>query len=86
MKLISGFFGLLYDLVIGDCWQIAAETAAILVTGIGLLRIGAIPVGDFSVTLGAAIMLAAALVIYLEARISHARRTLQALADSEADG
>jgi hypothetical protein len=78
MKLISGFFGLLYDLVIGDCWQIAAGTAAILVAGIGLLRIGAIPAVDFSVALGVAIMLVAALVIYLEGRISHARRIRQA--------
>ncbi|HKJ53897.1 MAG TPA: hypothetical protein VKB27_20565 [Gammaproteobacteria bacterium] len=83
MKLIIGFFGLLYDLVIGDCWQIAAETAAILLAGIGLLRIGAIPVADFSVALGAAIMLAAALVIYLEGRISHARKTLRAAGDSD---
>jgi len=47
-------------LVIGDCWQIVAETAAI--------------------------MLAAAVVIYLEARISHARRILRAPADTDTDG
>ncbi|MGD2171935.1 MAG: hypothetical protein PVI79_08600 [Gammaproteobacteria bacterium] len=86
MKLIIGFFGLLYDLVIGDCWQIAVETAAILVSGIGLLRIGAIPVADFSVALGAAIMLAAALVIYFEARIGHARRTRRTRAEAGTDG
>ena len=85
MKLISGFFGLLYDLVIGDCWQIAVETAAILVAGIGLLRIGAIPLVDFSVALGAVIMLAAALVIYIEARIGHARN-MRASAESDTGG
>lgn len=78
MKLITGLFGLLYDLVVGDCWQLAAETAAILLAGIGMLRLHLLPGDFFSVLLGAVLMLVAALVIYLEGRISHARLMRQA--------
>jgi len=86
MKLISGFFGLIYDLVIGDCWQLAAETAAILLAAIGLLRLHLLRADFFSVGLGAVLMLVAALVIYLEGRISHARLTRRAAASRDADG
>jgi len=85
MKLITGLFGLLYDLVIGDCWQIAAETAAILLAGIGMLRLHLLPAGSFSILLGAALMLVAAVVIYLEGRISHARLTRRADASGGMD-
>jgi hypothetical protein len=73
MNLIKDFLGLLYDLVIGDCWQIAAGAAAMLGLGIGLLKAGAVPAAFFSSALGSAIMITAALIIYLEARISYAR-------------
>jgi hypothetical protein len=73
MNLIRDFLGLLYDLVIGDCWQIAAGAAAVLLLGIGLLKAGAVPAAFFSSVLGLAIMIVAALIIYLEARINYTR-------------
>ena len=57
-------------LVIGDCWQIAAGNAVLLGAGIGLLQVNAVPTPLFSVVLGAAIMIGAALIIYFEARAS----------------
>jgi hypothetical protein len=73
MNLLKDFLGLLYDLVIGDCWQIAAGSAVVLGLGIALLKAGAVPAAFFSSALGSAIMIAAALIIYLEARINYAR-------------
>jgi len=73
MNLIKDFLGLLYDLVIGDCWQIAAGAAAVLGLGIGLLKAEAVPAAFFSSALGLVIMIVAALIIYLEARINYAR-------------
>lgn len=75
MNLIREFLGLLYDLVIGDCWQIAAGIAVVLGLGIGLLKTGVVSAAIFSSVLGSAIMIAAALILYLEARISYARLT-----------
>jgi hypothetical protein len=72
MKFLTDFLGLLYDLVVGDCWQIAAGAAIVLGLGIVSLKIGAIPASYFSSVLGPIIMLAAALIIYFEARISYA--------------
>jgi hypothetical protein len=73
MRLLTDFLGLLYDLVIGDCWQIAAGAALVLGLGIGSIRTGAIPPAYFSGVLGSIIMVAAALIIYFEARISYSR-------------
>ena len=73
MKLLRGFFGLLYDLVIGDCWQIAAGAVVLLGGGVGLLQADLISGPSFSVVLGVAIMIGAALIIYFEARTSHHR-------------
>ena len=71
MKLLTDFLGLLYDLVIGDCWQIAAGAVVLLSASIGLLQINAIPTSSFAVFLGVAIMSGAALMIYFEARASY---------------
>lgn len=71
MKLLKDFLGLLYDLVIGDCWQIAAGIVVLLGAGIGLLKINAIPASVFSVALGAALMIGSTLIIYFEARASY---------------
>lgn len=71
MKLLKGFLGLLYDLVIGDCWQIAAGAVVLLGAGVGLLQINAIPTSLFGIVLGVAIMIGAALIIYFEARTSY---------------
>ena len=71
MKLLTDFLGLLYDLVIGDCWQIAAGAVVLLSVGVGLLRINVIPTSVFAVFLGVTIMSGAALIIYFEARASY---------------
>jgi hypothetical protein len=75
MKLRNDFLGLLYKLVIGDCWQIAAVAAIVLGLGIAAIKLGAIPAAYFSSVLGPIIMIAAALIIYFEARISYVRLT-----------
>jgi hypothetical protein len=71
VKLIKDFLGLLYDLVIGDCWQIAAGAAVLLGLGIELLRISAIPTPFFAVLLGVTLMSGSALIILFEARLSY---------------
>lgn len=71
MKLLTDFLGLLYDLVIGDCWQIAAGAVVVLSVGVGLLRINAIPTSFFAIFLGVTIMSCAALIILFEARTSY---------------
>lgn len=68
MKLIKGILDLLYDLVVGDCWQIAAGVVVLLVAGIGLLKLDAIPTSLFAVFMGIVLMVGAALIIYFEAR------------------
>ncbi|TFH47339.1 MAG: hypothetical protein E4H01_08485 [Lysobacterales bacterium] len=70
---LAGFLGLLYDLVIGDCWQIAAGAALLLSAGVGLLQFNVIPPSLFAVFLGIIIMCGAALIIYLETRFSYRR-------------
>ena len=74
MKLLSGFLGLLYDLVIGDCWQIAAAIVVFLGVGVVALQINVLPTTLFPVFLGFLIMGGAALVIYFEAWISYRQR------------
>lgn|GEM_PF-1656426 len=71
MQLLKDFLGLLYDLVIGDCWQIAAGAVVLLGLGIELLRSNAIPTPFFAVFLGVTIMSGAALIILFEARASY---------------
>ena len=71
MKLLTDLLGLLYDLVIGDCWQIAAGVVVLLSVGVGLLRINAIPTSFFAAFLGVTIISGAALIIFFEARTSY---------------
>lgn len=73
MKLLTDFLRLLYDLVIGDCWQIAAGAVVLLSLGVGLLRINVIPASVFAVFLGVTIMSGTALIILFEARASYRR-------------
>lgn len=85
MKLLTDLLGLLSDLVIGDCWQIAAGMALLLGTGIGLLQINAVSLPSFAVFLGVTIMTGAALIIYFEARISY-RKAGAKFESRESDG
>jgi hypothetical protein len=71
VKLLTDFLELLSDLVIGDCWQIAAGVVVVLGAGIGLLQINAVSLSSFAVFLGVTIMSCAALIIYFEARMSY---------------
>lgn len=73
MKLLTDILGLIYDLIIGDCWQITAGIVALLSVGVGLLRINAMPSSYFAVFLGVIIMSGAALIIYFEARVTYGR-------------
>jgi len=43
LRIVIGFFRFWYDFIIGDAWEIAAGVAAVLVTGILLLRANALP-------------------------------------------
>lgn len=83
MKWIGGLLGLLYDLVIGDCWQIAAGSMLVLGAGIGILKSNAIKPALFGPTLGSLIMIAAALIIYWETRIRYRRTGGTSTADPE---
>ena len=73
MKLLTDFLGLLYDLVIGDCWQIAAGAVVLLSVGVELLRADALPTSLFAAFLGGIIMIGSALIILFEARASYRR-------------
>lgn len=73
MKLLTDFLRLLYDLVIGDCWQIAAGAVVLLSVGVGLLRANAIPPSLFAPFLAVIIMTGTALIILFEARASYRR-------------
>jgi hypothetical protein len=68
MKFISGFLGVCYDLVIGDCWQIAAAVALLVVGGIVLLRLDAVAHWLLPVAIAAAIMTVVPLIIVIQAR------------------
>ena len=71
MKWVAGFLSVIYDLVIGNCWQIAAAVAVLLSVGAGVLKMQVLPESVFAVTLGVAIMAGAALIIYYEALAAH---------------
>jgi len=68
VKFVSGFLGVCYDLVVGDCWQIAAAVVLLVVGGIALLRLDAIPLWLLPVAIAAAIMTVAPLIIVIETR------------------
>jgi len=68
MKFVSGFLGVCYDLVIGDCWQIAAAVVLLVVGGVVLLRLDAIALWLLPVAIAATIMTVVPLIIVIEAR------------------
>ena len=68
MKLVSGFLGICYDLVIGDCWQIAAAVVLLVIGGVALLRLDGIAPWLLPVAIAVAIMTLVPLIIVIEAR------------------
>lgn len=61
MKYIVGFFRFWYDFIIGDCWQIAAGTVAVLGTGAFLAHTQAISQEFIAPAVGIGILLVAIL-------------------------
>jgi hypothetical protein len=43
MGVITGFLHFCYDFVIGDCWQIAAGVAVVLIAGAAVVRAALLP-------------------------------------------
>lgn len=68
MKLLVGFLKFWNDLIIGDCWQIAAGVALFLGLGIVLLRFHVFPTGILSFLLGAGVVVLVPLIVVFEAR------------------
>lgn len=69
MRLMVGFFRFWHDLIIGDCWQLAAGICLLMAIGVGLLRLQFIPPGAFAVLLGAGVMVLVSLIIMAEATV-----------------
>ena len=68
MKLLHAFVKFLYDLVIGDCWQITAAIVVVLAGGVAVLRLDLIPATLLVICLGAVVMTVSPLIVVLEAR------------------
>jgi hypothetical protein len=59
MGLIVGFLRFCYDFVIGDCWQIAAGVAVVLVAAAAVARAGLLPL----IAVGPCVMLGIVVVV-----------------------
>ena len=70
MRLVLKFLKFWRDLIIGDCWQIAAGICLLLTVGIGLLRSQLVPRGVFAILLGAGVMVLVSLIILVEAAVT----------------
>ncbi|MFQ5757939.1 MAG: hypothetical protein ACE5H7_17840 [Acidiferrobacterales bacterium] len=70
MKLLIGFFKFWYDFIIGESWQIAAGIALLLAAGVGLVHFGMFSGPWLAVSLAAAVMLLAGMLVAYEARLS----------------
>jgi hypothetical protein len=68
MKFVSGFLGICYDLVVGDCWQIAAAVVLLVAGGVALLRLDAIAHWLLPVAVAVTIMTVVPVIIIIEAR------------------
>jgi len=68
VKLLRAFVKLLYDLVIGDCWQITAAIVAVLAVGVAVLRLDLISATLLVICLGAVVTTVPPLIVVLEAR------------------
>jgi hypothetical protein len=61
LAIIVGFFRFWYDFIIGDCWQIAAGVAVVLVAGALLIAHGVLSPTTLPFTIAGALM---ALVVF----------------------
>jgi hypothetical protein len=68
VKVLNAFLRFLYDLVIGDCWQISVAVVLVLAGGVALLRLDMIPASLLVICLGAVVMTVSPLIVVLEAR------------------
>ncbi len=68
MRYLRGFFRFLYDLIVGDAWEIAAGVVAVLLLGVLARRNGAVAADVLPLLLGAGIVLVVALSLFWEAR------------------
>jgi len=68
MKWVYAFLKFLYDLVIGDCWQITVAIGIILAGGVFIIRLNIIPANLLALGLGAVIMLVPPLIVVLTVR------------------
>jgi len=59
MGVMKGFLHFCYDFVIGDCWQIAAGVALVLVAGAAAARTGLLP----ALAIGPAVLVGVVLVV-----------------------
>ena len=70
MRFLILFLRFWYDFIVGDCWQIAAGVALLLIAGIALMRWSVVPAEVLPLLLGGAIMAVVSAAILLEARIA----------------
>ena len=75
MKLVNGLLGVCYDLIVGDCWQIAAAVVLVVAGGVVLLRLDAVADWLLPVAIAAAIMTVVPLIIVIEARAGMRRKS-----------
>ncbi len=68
MKLLIGLLRFWKDLIIGDCWQMAAGIALFLGAGIALLRFQVFSNEFLPILLGAGVMALVPLIVVFEAR------------------
>lgn len=66
MKLITGFCRFWYDLIVGDCWQIAEAIVVSAVVAIGLLRFDVLAPMTVTLSFAVAIMLAVVILVVSE--------------------
>ncbi len=66
--LVRGFFVFWYDFIVGDCWELAAGVAVVLVASVLLIRSQAIPELFLPFIVAGAIMLLLVLSGLLELR------------------
>jgi len=66
MKPLILFFRFWYDFIVGDCWQVAAGIALLMIAGIVLMRWQIVPGAVLPLLLGAGVTVLVPAVILLE--------------------
>ena len=68
MKLLRGIWDFCYKLVIGECWQIAAIVATVLIVAVMALRWAAVAASILPLLIAGALLILFPLTILFEAR------------------